>query len=173
MIFLVLLVINVVLFPVGIWSFCNRNSHPCLFLFNFSPTVIFHLSKQEAAAAKVQEFPKRFYKRYRDDCLETFFCLLQKPLICLHFFVSSWHINVATLFTTILSIVQFSALSFSLFLGLSLFIHHKLRCIFSIVDVYHSVLLRFKSQFKKLLPFFNKPNQSRVIFFNLSRFTKL
>ena len=89
MIFLVLLVINVVLFPVGIWSFCNRNSHPCLFLFNFSPTVIFHLSKQEAAAAKVQEFPKRFYKRYRDDCLETFFCLLQKPLICLHFFVSS------------------------------------------------------------------------------------
>lgn len=85
-------VINVVLFPVGIWSFCNRKlASLCLFLFNFSPTVIFHLSKQEAAAAKVQEFPKRFYKRYRDDCLETFFCLLQKPLICLHFFVSSWN----------------------------------------------------------------------------------
>ena len=80
-------VINVVLFPVGIWSFCNRKlASLCLFLFNFSPTVIFHLSKLEA---KSSEFSKRFHKRYRDDCF--FFCLLQKPVICLHFFVSSWN----------------------------------------------------------------------------------
>ena len=81
-------VINVVLFPVGIWSFCNRKlASLCLFLFNFSPTVIFHLSKLEAKSSEL--FSKRFHKRYRDDCF--FFCLLQKPVICLHFFVSSWN----------------------------------------------------------------------------------
>ena len=54
-------VISVVLFPVGIWSFCNRKlASLCLFLFNFSPTVIFHLSKLEAVQAKVQSSQRDF-----------------------------------------------------------------------------------------------------------------
>ena len=150
-------VINVVLFPVGIWSFCNRKlASLCLFLFNFSPTVIFHLSKLEA---KSSEFSKRFHKRYRDDCF--FFCLLQKPVICLHFFVSSWN----CCYYNFVNCSNFCVVYFSLFWTLCL---AKLRCIFSIIDAY-----QLFEVFENLN--LNKPKSKLycVIFFNFSRFSKL
>ena len=104
-------VINVVLFPVGIWSFCNRKlASLCLFLFNFSPTVIFHLSKLEAVQAKVQSSQRDFIND--TAMIASFFCLLQKPVICLHFFVSSWK----CCYYNFVNCSIFCALSISLYL---------------------------------------------------------